>query len=56
MERYSVGLDVHSRESVFAIKRHDGELVARGTLSHDRAGSRAPPRRTPLATGDARRS
>jgi transposase len=25
-------LDVHSRESVFAIKRHDGELVARGTL------------------------
>src|SRR5262249_55520642 len=32
MERYYVGLDVHSRESVFAIKRHDGELVARGTL------------------------
>ncbi len=32
MERYYVGLDVHSRESVFVIKRHDGELVDRGAL------------------------
>jgi hypothetical protein len=32
MERYYMGLDVHSRESVLAIKTNDGELIARGAL------------------------
>ena len=41
MERYYVGLDVHSRESVFVIKRHDGEFVYRGALPTTALGLRA---------------
>src|SRR5262249_45619392 len=37
MGRYYVGLDVHSRQSTFAIKC-DGEIVARGALPTTRGG------------------
>jgi len=37
MERYYVGLDVHSRESVFVIKRAD-DIIARGTIPTTPAG------------------
>jgi transposase len=32
MERYYVGLDVHSRESVFVVKGEGGGIVGRGTI------------------------
>ena len=32
MGKYYVGLDVHSRESVFVVKNDEGALVARGSV------------------------
>ena len=41
MTEYYVGLDVHSRESVFVIQQADGTVVARGSVPTDAAGFRA---------------
>jgi transposase len=38
MQSYYVGLDVHSKESVFVIEDHAGTAVARGTISTTAAG------------------
>lgn len=38
MTGYFVGLDVHSRESVFAIKRDDGTILGRGAVPTSEAG------------------
>ena len=35
MQSYYVGLDVHSRESVFVVENEAGVIVARGALTHD---------------------
>jgi transposase len=40
MGDYYVGLDVHSRESVFVIQHADGTIVARGSVPTDSAGLR----------------
>jgi transposase len=38
MESYFVGLDVHSRESVFAIQQSDGTVVSRGSFPTSPSG------------------
>ncbi len=38
MQSYYVGLDVHSKESVFVIEDHSGASVARGTIATTPAG------------------
>jgi transposase len=38
MAEYYVGLDVHTRESVFVVQRADGTVVGRGRVATDRAG------------------
>ncbi len=38
MAEYYVGLDVHTRESVFVVQRADGTVVGRGRIATDRSG------------------
>ena len=40
MGQYYVGLDVHSRQSVFMVERKDGTVTARGELPTTPAGLR----------------
>ena len=38
MGQYYVGLDVHSRQSVFVVEREDGTVTARGEIPKRRTG------------------
>jgi hypothetical protein len=55
MGNYYVGLDVHSRESVFVVKRND-TVVARGAVPTTRSRPRAAPRRPRPPARDAGRA
>jgi len=53
MGQYYVGLDVHSRQSVFVVEREDGTVTARGELPTTPAGLRQPRTQQGLPAGTA---
>jgi hypothetical protein len=56
MGQYYVGLDVHSRQSVFVVEREDGTVTARGELPDDARGLAAAAGPAGVTRGRRRRT
>jgi hypothetical protein len=51
MTPYYVGLDVHSKQSVFVIEESEGKIVAQGEVATTPAGLQQLQKQYPLPTG-----